>query len=393
MKRGKITDYSLIRYKLLFSFNFFIFIYSCSSQPMQSSMKEIDAILNNEVKKNKTPSVQYILFNKDSIIHNLSTGYADIINQRNVDENTTYNLFSITKTFTALAILQLAEDHKLDINQPVKKYLSEFLYDTTITIKQLLTHSAGIPNPLPLNWIHLTDEYNSFNSNTFFNDIFKCNNKIKSEPNEKYSYSNLGYVLLGQLIEKVSGITYEEYITENILKKLNLKPDELGFIITDSLLHAKGYHKYASFSNIILGLLIKKSKYMTLKEGNWKPFKNIYVNGPSYGGLIGTPVSLVKYIQDLLKNNSVLLSKEYKDLLFTENYTNNNKATGVCLSWFKGQLNGKRYFAHAGGGGGYYCEIRIYPEEGVGSVIIFNRSGMSYKCFLDKVDDYFFSGR
>ena len=76
--------------------------------------------------------------------------------------------------------------------------------------------------------------------------------------------------------------------------------------------------------------------------------------------------------------------------MFTENHTTNNKATGMCLSWFSGQLNGIKYFTHAGGGGGYYCEIRIYPENGIGSVCFFNRTGMSDERFLDKVDKFYF---
>jgi len=58
----------------------------------------------------------------------------------------------------------------------------------------------------------------------------------------------------------------------------------------------------------------------------------------------------------------------------------------MCLSWFAGELSGKKYFAHAGGGGGYYCEIRIYPEIKMGSVVFFNRTGMSDERYLDKLD-------
>ena len=62
----------------------------------------------------------------------------------------------------------------------------------------------------------------------------------------------------------------------------------------------------------------------------------------------------------------------------------------MSLSWFTDDLNGERYFAHAGGGGGYYCEIRLYPDAGIGSVIMFNRSGMKDERFLDKLDNYYF---
>ena len=129
---------------------------------------------------------------------------------------------------------------------------------------------------------------------------------------------------------------------------------------------------------------------MAKAEGKWKPFHNFYVNGTSYGGLIGTAPAFTKYVQALLNAKSILLSDDYKKMLFTENYTTGMKATGMCLSWFAGQLNGNKYFDHAGGGGGYYCEIRLYPDKGIGSVIFFTRTGMSDERVLDKVDKLYF---
>jgi len=363
-------------------------ISSCHSQTT-IQMDGIDKLLTEQVESYKTPSVQYLIFNQDSVIHEFQFGLSDIKNQHQTSKNTTYNAYSVTKTFTALSVLQLAEQKKLDIEQPIKKYLSEFPYSSEITIRQLMTHSAGIPNPIPLSWIHLADEHQSFDRNNFFAKIFMKNNETKSKPNEKYAYSNLGYVILGQLIEKVSGISYEDYVRQNILQPLNIKPNELDFTITNLNQHAKGYHKKYSFSNLILGLLLDKSKYVDTTEGKWNSFKDNYVNGTSYGGLIGTSNAFVRYIQELLKPNCKLITDDYKKMLFTENYTSNNKKTGMCLSWFSGELNGKQYFAHAGGGGGYYCEIRIYPDLGIGSVIMFNRTGMSDERYLDKLDKYF----
>ena len=128
---------------------------------------------------------------------------------------------------------------------------------------------------------------------------------------------------------------------------------------------------------------------MAKAEDKWKPFNDYYVNGTSYGGLIGTSDALVKYIQELLQPDYKLITGYYKELLLTENFTSTNKGTGMCLSWFSGKLHGKQYFTHAGGGGGYYCEIRIYPSLGIGSVIAFNRTGMKDERFLDSIDSYF----
>ncbi len=127
---------------------------------------------------------------------------------------------------------------------------------------------------------------------------------------------------------------------------------------------------------------------MAEPEGKWKPFKFNYLNGSAYGGLIGTPKAFMKYLQALLDSGSKLITPKSKQTLFTENYTNKNNPTGMCLSWFKGTLNNIDYFAHAGGGGGYYIEIRIYPAIKTGSVIVFNRTGFNDERFLDKLDKH-----
>jgi len=361
----------------------------CRGQVNSISMIEIESTVSQQVIRNHTPSIRYILFSKDNIIIDYSFGRADIKSNKLIDKKTTYNAFSVTKTFTALAILKLAERKQLNIDESIKKYLPEFPYDSSITIRQLLTHSAGIPNPNPLDWIHLPNEHNSFKRNEFFLKIFNKNKNSKFKPNERYSYSNLGYVVLGQLIEKLGGVSYEKFITDNIFKVLALNENDLDFQIKDINAHAKGYQKRFSLLNMVLGFFIDKSRYMDMPEGKWKPFKSFYVNGAPYGGLIGTAESFVKYIQELLKSNTLLIGAHYKQMLFEENRLNNEKETGVCLSWFKGYLDGQEYFAHAGGGGGYYCEIRMYPELGIGSVVFFNRSGMKDERFLNKVDEIY----
>ena len=352
-------------------------------------MKTVDNLLQKYIVDGHSPSVQYAIFDSGHIIHNFRFGLADIANQKPVTGHTTMHAYSVTKTFTAIAVLQLAEKGLLQLTDPVVKYIPDFLYPPAITIKQLLTHTSGIPNPMPLNWIHLTEEHDSFKRDDFFNAVYLNHRKTNSKAGEKFAYSNLGFVLLGKLIENVTGLTYEQYITEEIISRLELKPNELGFILSNNEWSAKGYHKRFSFSNAVLTFLIDKSKYMGLAEGPWKPFKDFHVNGVSYGGLIGTHHAFVKYIQQLLKPDCNLIGDTLKKTMFTENITSKGKATGMCLSWFTGQLNGKTYYTHAGGGGGFYCEIRIYPAINTGSVIMFNRSAMTDERFLNKTDSFF----
>ena len=178
-------------------------------------------------------------------------------------------------------------------------------------------------------------------------------------------------------------------IWKRTIKSIGIDPGNLDFEIIDNNTHAKGYQKKNSPLNWILGLMMDKSKYMNAAEGRWKPFKNMYINGAPYGGLIGSLDGFKQYIRALLTPNFLLISDEFKEMLFSENFTNSNKATGMCLSWFRGNLNGQEYFTNAGGGGGYYLEIRIYPAGGLGSVVMFNRTGVKYERFLDNLDKYY----
>ena len=352
-------------------------------------MIQAKRILDKLLRNDKTPSVHYIHFTSEHVIYEYCQGFANIKNEKRITGQSVFHGCSVTKTFTALAILQLQQGGHLNIERTVKTYWPEFPYPGDITIHQLLSHTSGIPNPIPLRWIHLADEHSSFDANSFFKPIFNRFSRVKSKPNEKFSYSNLGYVLLGQLIEKISGKSYERFITNNTINKLGLQAGELGFSVSDFANNVTGYQKNRAFMNLVLGFFIDKSRFMGDTEGKWKPFRDFYINGSAYGGLIGTAGSFRVYVQQLLRTNNPLINDEYKKLLFTENYTNDKRSTGMCLSWFCGQINGKKYFAHPGGGGGYYCELRLYPEIRKGSVIMFNRTGTSNERFLDRIDRLF----
>lgn len=339
-------------------------------------------VLAREVDNNNTPGVAYIHFDRDGIVYSNVNGWANVKEQRKMTLHTRLHAFSVTKTITALAILQLQEQGLLDIDDPASRHLPVFPYNKDITIRQLLTHTAGIKNPKPLNWVHSVDEHERFNSKAFFSPIFTRHSKLKSAPGTKMSYSNLGYVLLGDIIEAVSGKGYEEYITEHVFSKMNGE-HRPGFRLTNTFM-AKGYQKRWSFMNLVLGFLIDKKKLMGKSEGRWKPFNDYYLNGSAYGGLITSAEGMAQYGQALLQGR--LVQAESMKELFAEQILPGGKPAGMGMSWFTGQLNGHRYVHHAGGGGGYYVEFRLYPDINRGSIVMFNRSGMKDEKFLDKVD-------
>jgi D-alanyl-D-alanine carboxypeptidase len=329
--------------------------------------------------------VQYRFVSPDSVLFRHDEGLADVIRRVPVSRATTYNGFSVTKTFTAAAILQLVERGALTLDQSAARFLPDCPYSAGIAIRHLLSHSAGIPNPVPLNWIHLREEHACFDRDEFFRAVFGRHYKVKAKPNVRFGYSNLGYVLLGRIIEQLSGRSYEQYVTENILEPIGLSPADLGFVRYDAH-QATGYHRRNSFSYLLLGIFLDKSKYMEPGADGWRAFRPYYVHGAAYGGLIGTADGFARYVQALLDPDSGVLSEKSLQMLFSEHILESGKRSGMTLSWFQGELDGHAYYAHAGGGGGYYSEVRIYPELRRGSVILFNRTGMSDERFLDRVD-------
>lgn len=348
-----------------------------------------ESILLSELSNQKSPSVQYAFFNEKKIIYEFREGYANLKSAIKVGNGSTFPLFSITKTFTALSVLQLSEKGLIDLDKPVAKYLPEFKFNEKTTIKHLLTHTAGLANPIPINWIHLTDEHRKFNRDVFFQPVLDRNIKKTSIPGIRFRYSNLGYIILGRIIEKLTGKRYEDYVKENVLRSRDLQNGLIDFDIPQIQLHETGYHNKRGISMMLLALLMDTSKYMESATGRWKPFKTVYVNGTPYGGLIANMHGIIHYGRALLKSDNKILKAENRKLMFTENKLNDGRNTGMCLSWFKGRLGHHTYFTHAGGGGGFYCELRLYPEISSGSFVVFNRSGFSDERFLNKVDLFF----
>lgn len=351
-----------------------------SDANIYSEMNQIKTI--NEL--HPSPGYHYIIFDTNSIIKQEYSGFKNVEKQTIIDEKTSFHAFSISKTFTAVGVMQLVQSNKIKLSDTIQNYLTEIELSEPITIKQLLNHQSGIVNPIPLKWTHLETEHSSFSYQSFYDSIISRKLKLSCSPGKKFSYSNLNYLLLGKLIEKVSGMEYRDYIKTNIVDRVR-QNDYMDFTIPTSN-HATGYHANSWFQNLLLGFLIDKKKMIYKADNSWNAFRTFYLNGASYGGIICTPNALKNYCQELLKTNSKLLSRNNIDSMLTESITNSGKSTSMALGWFKGKLGEHDYYCHAGGGGGYYSEIRLYPSLGIGSVVMTNSSGMTDKRILDHLD-------
>ena len=342
---------------------------SCQSTETNMIQKTVDA-----------PAVYYSLVRADSVLYSYANGYRSVDGQQPIDEQAQFALFSITKTFTAMAVLHLQEKGQLQIDDPASKYLPQYSFLGDITIRHLLSHQSGLNNPMPVAWVHLAEENADFDYQAFSTETLKTEAKAKRKPGRKAAYSNLNYLLLGEIIEAVSSQPYQQFMRKAILGDNK----NIGFKWSSE--HAvTGYHD-SGISGWILGWLLAKKKYTEPKDGKLIPFKRLYLNGPAYGGLMATPAGLNQFLQHLLSPKDSILSRQTMDQMFTEQPLANGKPSGFSLGWHTGNLDGNRYLHHAGGGGGFYLELRVYPEKGIATYVLTNKSGFSDERLLDKLD-------
>ena len=299
----------------------------------------------------------------------------------------------MTKTFTAVAVLQLVEQGKLGLDDDIDRYLPATPYGGQhITIRQLLDHTSGLPNPIPLRWAHLSEEDRGFDEDEALAQVVRDNPRLASELGQKFAYSNIGYWLLGKIVEQVSGKPYPEYVRANVLLPLGLSAQEMDFVIPDLARHANGYLAKYSLMNLMKGF-VTDSKFWGDYEGKWLRLKSHHLNGPAFGGLVGTARGFTHFLQDQLHSESVLFGPATKRLLETQQTDRTEKSIPMTLGWHIGETHGVAYFFKEGGGGGFHSEMRLYPTKRIASVVMVNGTEFNSTKFLHRVDNTFFELR
>ena len=362
-----------------------------SDNPQSNASVKVKTYLDKNINESKIPGIQYLVLDSNKFIFEYMGGWADIASAKPMLSNITMMSYSQTKTITAAAVLQLFAAGKLDLDDDVNLYVPNLPYKHPISIRQLLAQTSGLPDPIPLKWAHLAKEHPQFDEDSALAKVLTDNPELDFNPGKKYQYSNISYWLLGKVIEKASGIKYEKYVREHILKPLQISQKELDYVIPDPDFHAKGYLAKYSFLNLIKGFVVDKklTGEESVYENNWLLFNNHYLNGPAFGGLIGTAKGFGKFLQDQLRPTSVLFSNEVKTLFYAQQYTNDSKPIDMTLGWHIGSIEEKKYYFKEGGGGGFHCEMRIYPDQNIASIIMVNKTSFKSKKVLNHIDREF----
>jgi CubicO group peptidase (beta-lactamase class C family) len=168
-----------------------------------------------------------IIFVRDgAIVAESMNGSQDVEMREPITINTIYNWASCTKVFTAIAVMQLRDRNKLELDDPVSKYVPDVKrirneFGKDFTIKQILTHTSGLPRFSRTTKLIDGNFYETQIRQEYFERFSEA--ELQFEPGEQYRYSNFGYDILGLVIEEISGLAYKDYVVNNILRPLGMK--------------------------------------------------------------------------------------------------------------------------------------------------------------------------
>jgi CubicO group peptidase (beta-lactamase class C family) len=206
--------------------------------PLVTIPDALQAIIAGQLRQH-VPGLSMAVIKDDHVQWAQGFGLADLRTRRPAEARTIYLWFSMTKIVTATAVLQLVDRAQLDLDGAAAEYLPEhaMLFRPTgqppVTIRHLLSHSAGLANPVPVGWVHpitapVPDQ------SAFTRRLLARQTRLQAPPGTRAAYSNLGYLALGEVIARVSGLPYQQYVREHLLQPLGMRRTD--FVYRDDLL-------------------------------------------------------------------------------------------------------------------------------------------------------------
>jgi CubicO group peptidase (beta-lactamase class C family) len=310
---------------------------------------ELDAIASSYYPSTE-PGAAVLVMKDGEVLLRKGYGLADLEQGIEIEPDMVFRIGSVTKQFTAAAILLLEEEGKLSIKDDFRKFLPDYPASfRAITIEHLLTHTSGIRSYTDMGafWKRRRDDASVDELIAFFRD-----EPLGFEPGEKYAYNNSGYVLLGAIVEKVSGKTYEEYLSEKILEPLGMT----------------GTY-YGSASRIIP----KRAQGYALVNGQFQNAEYLSMTLPfSAGALLSTVDDLAKWDRALYGTG--LLSQASLEKWWKPFSLANGESTHYGFGWSISSYQGRRGVGHGGGINGFTCHLLRMPEDRVFVTVLTNRN-------------------
>jgi len=312
---------------------------------------QIDTLLSSAYKPDG-PGAAVLVKKRGRVVLRKGYGLANIELKVPVEPDMVFRLGSVTKQFTAVAILMLAEEGKLSLQDEITRFLPDYpTQGKKITVENLLTHTSGIKNYTDLpEWLPLQRKDMTLGE---LIDLFK-NQPLDFAPGEWWKYSNSGYVLLGAIIEEASGKTYADFVQDRIFGPLGMKSacyDSPSRIIPRRV---SGYAKgNAGYEN---------APYLSMSQ----PY--------AAGSLASSVDDLAVWSEALLAGK--LVKKETLEKAFVSFKLKDGQATKYGFGWCISDYEGHRLIEHSGGIHGFLSHAMFFPEDGVFVALLANSTVM-----------------
>ena len=326
----------------------------------------MDNLLNRELKilckKSKLMGANVVLFDREKILYSYNYGYANKAQNQKSTNESLYMIGSNTKVMTALGIFKLIEDGILSLDDDIRKFIPEFEVKSTfeydkITIENLLMHRAGLVCDL----FHLI-----LDSTRDFHEVISelKNTYLTEKPGKMFAYSNVGYTVLGIIIERASGLTYQEYI-----KKVIANPLGINIYFLQNAEERKSFSSAISLCYNKKGQVVDNDLSTMLPAGS-----NTYISMNDF----------VKFGQIFLNKNSTIFKKETLELMerlnVKEEIDNELANPGYCLAHnaFNFGENVGKVLGHGGSTLYHHSVFNYIPDQNVG-VMVFTNSEQGRK--------------
>ncbi len=328
-------------------------------QTIQADLKLLETWITAQQEYRNIPGITIGLVYDQELIYSKSFGYSDLAEKTPLTEEVPFRVASITKTFTATALMQLRDAGKLRLDDPVKDYLpwfnisQRFPGQPPITIRQLLTHTSGLPREA--DFPYWTDH--NFPTMEQIKATLATQETIYP-PATRIKYSNLGMSLAGELVAVISGQSYEEYITTHIFQPLDMSASS---VIPDE-----------SYQQLLVTPYSHRQTDATHKIEAYTETKGI----AAAASIASTVGDLAKYVSLQLREDdnspdAVLKGTSLKEMHRVQ-FLNPNWSGAWGLGWSVWQRNGRTVNGHGGWVGGNRTQIMFIPEDKVAVIVLTN---------------------
>jgi CubicO group peptidase (beta-lactamase class C family) len=335
---------------------------------LTGAVSVLDSIIKKNLEQQRIPGAAVALVHEGRVIFSQCYGYADTHKKVPIAEDTYFMIGSLTKSFTALAVLKLIAQGKVDLNADIKEYISDFSIknldggETRITVNHLLTHTSGLMIDY---YVRRTGEKKPSNTDLLsqLKEEYLC-----FEPGSASKYSNIGYRLLGIMIERVTGERFENYLEKEVFKPLGL--NQSSFLYTEGIAAhmSKGHNGETEMSRIDNEDKPASGLFSTLKD--LTTFLKFLSSSstPITGGFNNSEI-----VDSIIKNANPAIDTFYdnKNIYSSGWYLNSYQFKGIHTT-----LSG------SGNINGFSTAITYIPEERLGIVILTN-SSVGWKANMD----------